>query len=169
MSVIFVRCLGSQYLKLLFGLLYYAAGYIQGEMQFFAVAILESFPRLPLQLFLYQSGDGEQNHTAACLFVFLRGVSKTRVFSRSVCSRPPSSAHIRNYQGGGGEDDAVLISSKQDTNSLFSSPGVNTINRMKNVAWQWGIIMKQATWFAEFCFIFSSVLPLGCSSNFRVS
>lgn len=26
------------------GLLYHAGGYIQGEMQFFAVAILESFP-----------------------------------------------------------------------------------------------------------------------------
>lgn len=66
----------------------------------FCCCDLGKFSRLPFQLFLYQSGDGEQNYTAACLGFFLRGVSKTRVFSRSICSLPPSSAHIRNYQGG---------------------------------------------------------------------
>lgn len=150
------------------GLLYHAAGYIQGEMQFFAVAILESFPDSRFNFSCTKAVTASKTIRQHFFFFFPQRSFKNESL-QSLHLQPSTFLSSHKVLPRGGEDDAVLISSKQDTNSLFSSPAVNTINRMNNVAWRWGIIMKQATWFAEFCFIFSSVLPLGCSSNFRVS
>lgn len=66
----------------------------------FCCCDLRKFSRLPFQLLLSQSGDGEHKLQQYVWYFLHRSF---KVFSRSVCSFPPYSSHIihrRNYQGG---------------------------------------------------------------------